>query len=81
MFYQRIVQQGLYDRLKVCAIDLIDLGDWEVVPWTARLRGRSSRIEVLVSETDAVRIDRGRIARVHEYRTPEEAVEAVGRGS
>jgi ketosteroid isomerase-like protein len=58
--------------------DFIDLGDWVVVPWTARLRGRSSGIEVLVSETYAVRLVQGRIVRVDEYRTPQEAVDAVG---
>jgi ketosteroid isomerase-like protein len=57
--------------------DFIDLGDWVVVPWVARLRGRSSGIEVEVSETYAVRVEDGRIVRVHEYRTREEAIEAV----
>jgi ketosteroid isomerase-like protein len=57
--------------------DFIDLGDWVVVPWTARLRGRSSGIEVEVSETYAVRLEDGRIVRVNEYRTREEAIEAV----
>jgi ketosteroid isomerase-like protein len=57
--------------------DFIDLGDWVVVPWTARLQGRSSGIEVDVSETYAVRVEDGRIVRVHEYRTREEAIEAV----
>jgi ketosteroid isomerase-like protein len=57
--------------------DFIDLGDWVVVPWTARLRGRSSGIEVEVSETYAVRVKDGRIVRVDEYRTREEAIEAV----
>jgi ketosteroid isomerase-like protein len=57
--------------------DFIDLGDWVVVPWTAQLRGRSSGIEVDVSETYAVRVENGRIVRVDEYRTTEEAIEAV----
>ena len=57
--------------------DFIDLGDWVVVPWTARLRGRSSGIEVDVSETYAVRVEDGRIVRVDEYRTRDEAIEAV----
>ena len=55
----------------------IDLGDWVVVPWTARLRGRSSGIPVDVNETYAVRVEDGRIVRVDEYRTREEAIEAV----
>ncbi len=55
----------------------IDLGDWVVVPWTARLRGRSSGIPVEARETYAVRVKDGRIVRVDEYRTKEEAIEAV----
>jgi ketosteroid isomerase-like protein len=55
----------------------IDVGDWVVVPWTARLRGRSSGIPVDVRETYAVRVKDGRIVRVDEYRTKEEAIEAV----
>lgn len=57
----------------------IDLGDWVVVPWTARLRGRISGIPVDVRETYAVRVEDGRIVRVDEYRTKEEAIEAVQR--
>jgi ketosteroid isomerase-like protein len=57
--------------------DFIDLGDWVVVPWVAQLRGRGSGIEVEVRETYAVRVEDGRIVRVHEYRTREEAIEAV----
>jgi ketosteroid isomerase-like protein len=57
--------------------DFIDLQDWVVVPWTARLTGRSSGIEVEVSETYAVRVENGRIMRVDEYRTRDEAIEAV----
>jgi ketosteroid isomerase-like protein len=55
----------------------IDLGHWVVVPWTARLRGRSSGVEVDVSETYAVQVEGGRIVRVDEYRTTEEAIEAI----
>ena len=57
--------------------DFIDLRDWVVVPWTARLRGRSSGVEVDVSETYAVRVEGGRIVRVDEYRTKDEAIEAI----
>lgn len=59
--------------------DFIDCGAWVVVPWTAWLRGRGSAIPVDVSETYAVR-GRGRqIVRVEEYRTREQALEAVRR--
>jgi ketosteroid isomerase-like protein len=57
--------------------DFVDMGDWVVAPWKARLRGRSSGIEVEVSETYAVRVEDGRIVRVDEYRTRDEAIEAV----
>ena len=57
--------------------DFIDLGDWVVVPWTARLKGRRSGIEVEVSETYAVRVEEGLIVRVNEYRTRDEAIEAA----
>jgi uncharacterized protein len=57
----------------------IDLGDWVVVPWTARLRGRSSGVPIDVRETYAVRVEDGRIVRVEEYRTREEAIDAVRR--
>jgi ketosteroid isomerase-like protein len=57
--------------------DFIDCGDWVVAPWSARLHGHGSGIEIEVSETYAVLVRDGRIARVDEYRTVEEALEAV----
>jgi ketosteroid isomerase-like protein len=58
-------------------VDLVDLGDWVVVPWTARLRGRRSGVEVEVNETYAVRVEGGRIVRIDEFRTRQEAIDAV----
>jgi ketosteroid isomerase-like protein len=58
--------------------DFIDCGEWVVVPWTARLHGYGSGIEIEVSETYAVRVSDGRIVQVVEYRTAEQALEAVG---
>jgi ketosteroid isomerase-like protein len=55
----------------------IDLGDWVVAPWTARFQGKGSGLEVTVDETYAVQLSGGRIVRVEEYRTPEEALEAA----
>ena len=57
--------------------DFIDCGDWVVAPWSARLHGHGSGIEMGVSETYAVLVRDGRITRVDEYRTVEEALEAV----
>ena len=58
--------------------DFIDCGDWVVVPWSGRLHGHGSGIEIDVSETYAVLVREGKIARVDEYRTVEQALEAVG---
>ena len=59
--------------------DFIDLGEWVVAPWTARLEGKGSGIVVEVYETYAVRVERDRIVRVVEYRTTDEAIEACRR--
>jgi ketosteroid isomerase-like protein len=58
--------------------EFIDLGDWVVAPWSARFRGTMSGIEMPVQETYAVLVTLGRIVRVQEYRTKEEALEALG---
>jgi ketosteroid isomerase-like protein len=57
----------------------IALGDWVVVPWTAQVRGKRSGIPVDVSETYAVRVEGKKIVRVREYRTADEAIQAVRR--
>jgi len=57
--------------------DFIDCGDWVVVPWTARLRGRGSGMLVEVFETYAVHVRGLKIVRVEEYRTREEALQTV----
>ena len=59
--------------------DFIDCGDWVVAPWSGRLHGHGSGIEIEVSETYAVLVRQSRIVRVDEYRTVEEALDAVGR--
>ena len=59
--------------------DFIDCGDWVVAPWKALLHGHGSGIEMDVFETYAVLVRDGRIVRVEEYRTVEDALEAVGR--
>jgi hypothetical protein len=57
--------------------EYIDLGDWIVVPTSGRLHGRGSGIEMDIRETYAVRLRGGRIVRVDEYRTRQQALEAV----
>ena len=62
------------------AVELGDLsahGPWVIVPWRAQLHGRGSGAEVEVFETYAVLVRAGSIVRVEEYRTTEEALEAV----
>jgi ketosteroid isomerase-like protein len=61
--------------------DFIERGDWVIVPWRARLRGRGSGISVAVNETYAVQVRDGRIVRVDEYRTVDEALAQRGRPS
>jgi ketosteroid isomerase-like protein len=56
----------------------IDCGDWVVAPWTARVHGKGSGIDIDLSETYAVLVEGGRVKRVEEYRTVEQALEAVG---
>lgn len=56
----------------------IDCGEWVVVPWSAQLRGKGSGISVPVSETYAVRVRGGKIVCVDEYRSREQALEAIG---
>jgi ketosteroid isomerase-like protein len=58
--------------------DFIDCGDWVLAPWSARLHGHGSGIDIDVWETYAVLVEDGRIKRVDEYRTVEQALEAVG---
>ena len=58
--------------------DFIDRGDWVIVPWSARVRGRGSGISVDVGETWAVRVKDAKIVRVDEYRSAEQALAAVG---
>jgi ketosteroid isomerase-like protein len=59
--------------------EYIDLGDWVVAPWTARLQGGTSGAEVEVHETYAALLREGKIVRVEEHRTKEGALEAVRR--
>jgi hypothetical protein len=59
--------------------DFVDCGEWVVAPWTAQVRGRGSGMAVDLSETYALRVRGTEIVRVEEYRTREQALEAVER--
>jgi ketosteroid isomerase-like protein len=67
------------DRFKGSVVleDFIARGPWVVVPWRARLHGRGSGLEIEVFETYAVLVRAGKIVRVDEYRTTEEALDAL----
>jgi ketosteroid isomerase-like protein len=58
--------------------EFVDCGDWVVAPWSARLHGHGSGIDIDVAETYAILVRNGRIARVEEYRTVDQALAAVG---
>ena len=57
----------------------LDHGDWIIVPWSSRMRGKSSGIEVEVRETYAVLVNDRRIVRVEEYRSTDEALRPSSR--
>jgi ketosteroid isomerase-like protein len=68
--------EGRFDGLMEFE-DFIDCGDWVVAPWRARMHGRRSGIEVDVEETYAIRVMEGRIVKVEEFRSTDQALEAV----
>ena len=70
--------EGRFDEL-VEFEDFIDRGDWVVVPWRARMRGRASGVVVDVTETYAVQVRDGKIIRVEEYRRTDDALARVER--
>jgi ketosteroid isomerase-like protein len=61
--------------------DFIDRGDWVVVPWRAKMRGRTSGITVEVRETYALQVCDGKIVRVEEYRQVNDALVRVERNA
>jgi ketosteroid isomerase-like protein len=75
------IEEPWEDRFaeKVTADAFIDRGDLVVVPWHGLLHGRGSGIEIEISETYVARLRDGKIVRVDEFRTREEALEAVDR--
>ena len=59
----RDLWEGRFDGVTEFAA-FIDRGDWVVVPWRARMRGRTSGIEVEVNETYAVQVRDAKTAQV-----------------
>ena len=58
-------------------IEYIDLGDWIVVPQLIKGRMRGSGAEIVLEETHVYRLEGGKIAEVHGYRTRDEAMKAA----
>jgi ketosteroid isomerase-like protein len=75
----RSVAEPWEDRFKrsVELKSFIAYGDWVVVPWRARLHGRGAGSRSRFFETYAVLLRDDKIVRVEEYRTLEQALEAV----
>jgi ketosteroid isomerase-like protein len=77
--FARTLTEPWADRFERTVVpeEYVDLGDWVVVPTSGRVHGKGSGAEVQIRETYAVRLRDHRIVSVDEYRTREEALEAV----
>jgi ketosteroid isomerase-like protein len=62
----------------VKAHEFIDLGDIVVMPFTAPVQARGSGVALNAEETHVFTMHRGKIVRVREYRTRDDALKAVG---
>jgi hypothetical protein len=60
--------------------DFIDAGEHVIVPVHTRTRGRGSGVEVEIWETYLLTFSEGKVIRVCEFRTKEQALEAAGLG-
>jgi hypothetical protein len=58
--------------------EFIESGDHVVVPVRAPVRGKASGVPIEILETYEFRIERGKVVEVREYRTKEQALEALG---
>ena len=62
----------------VKAHEFIDLGDIVVMPFTAPVQARGSGVALDADETHVFTVHNGKIVRVREYRTRDDALKAVG---
>jgi ketosteroid isomerase-like protein len=69
---------GSFEDLRFEIEDIIDRGDYVVVPMVLRGRVRGSDEEVAMSETHVAKIHDAVVVEVREYRTLQEALKAVG---
>jgi ketosteroid isomerase-like protein len=70
----------LWDRdgFEILSIEFIEAGEFVVVPIRARVKARQSGVELEADETYVYELAEGKVVRVREYRTKQEALEAVG---
>jgi ketosteroid isomerase-like protein len=61
------------------AEEFLDAGKWVLVRWRGWGTGRASGVPVTWHETHTYELRDGKVVEVHEYRTWEEALRAVGR--
>jgi ketosteroid isomerase-like protein len=66
------------DGFEILSIEFIEAGEFVVVPIRARVKARQSGVELEADETYVYELAEGRVVRVREYRTRQEALEAVG---
>jgi ketosteroid isomerase-like protein len=69
---------GSFEDLRFDIEDIIDRGEYVVVPMVLRGRVRGSDEEVAMPETHIAKIRDGVLVEVREYRTLAEALKAVG---
>ena len=58
--------------------EYIDAGEFVIVPVRAVVRGKGSGVPVEIRETYVFRVVGGKVTEVREFRTKQEALEAVG---
>jgi ketosteroid isomerase-like protein len=69
---------GSFENLRLDIEDVIDRGDYLVLPLVVRGRIRESDEEVAMSEAHVCKIRDGLVVEVREYQTLAEALEAIG---
>jgi ketosteroid isomerase-like protein len=69
---------GSFEDFRADVTELIDRGDYVVAPLVLRGRIRDSSDEVALPETHVWKLTAGKVVEVREYRTLDQALEAVG---
>jgi ketosteroid isomerase-like protein len=75
----RVLFEELWESdFEVLSIEFIDADPHVIVPVRARVKARQSGVELEAEETYLYELRGHKVARVREYRTKREALEAVG---